>query len=282
MVKSIKNKKINLIAILQKYLKVQDIILLVLVFGTATFFFFFFYRKAEFVEVKIKVTDQDVLYATTLPKPWYANQFETGDTEIDAIGNIITELIDVETVPVSKSETAVYLTLNVKATYNTRTDRYTVKGRDLIFGAPIRFNLGMVTFDGIVVDFPGLKESDSYEYRIVTALVRSVEPYVAESIHIGDQVINNRGEVLIELVDIDVTSADMVVTTDSGEVLLQKSPLHKDVIVKAKVRVKKVKDLIFLLEDLPFGVGQALPINLDHTSLFPTISSISEATQSAK
>ena len=123
-----------------KKLTYFDIGIIAIVVALGLGFFSFFYRKAEYVNIRVKVTDQDVLYVRTQPATWYANRFEVGDVERGALGREISRIVGVETFNVTSRRKAVYLNLRVRATYDTRTKLYSARGKPLIFGTPVRFN----------------------------------------------------------------------------------------------------------------------------------------------
>src|SRR3990170_1979301 len=87
-------------------------------------FFSFFYRKAEYVNIRVKVTDKEVLYAWSQPQNWYAERFEIGDVEKDALGRVISEIVGIERFNVDSQRKAVYLDLKVRAVYDSRSKLY--------------------------------------------------------------------------------------------------------------------------------------------------------------
>ena len=247
------------------------LVLIVVVLGLS--FFFFFYRKAEYVNIRIKVTDQDVLYQRTDPKNWYANRFFKGDAEPDALGRKITEIVGIESFNVASDQKAVYLDLRVRSTYDTRTKLYYARGKPLIFGSPMRFNLSSVTFDGFVTEFPGSDKQQDLKIgtTAVNALARSIEPKVAESIKKGDQIFDSNKMLLAEIKDIRVMPAERVTQTAAGELLLRSDPLFKDVVITAEVRTKTIHGETFVFDNLPLKIGSPLPLNFDKVSIFPLI-----------
>jgi hypothetical protein len=239
-------------------------------------FFFFFYRKQEYVEVRMKVTDEEVLYARTYPKVWYANRFFKGDVEQDALGRITSEITGVETFNVASDRKAVYLDLKIKASYDSRTKLYSFKGKTLVFGTPLRFNFSQVTFDGIVTEFPGWDKYVGYQVgtKEVAALSRNIELFVATSIKNGDKIYDSNGILLAEVLEAQVRPAQKVTQTDRGELLLRLDPLYKDVVLRLRLRTKTWQGEVFMFDDLPVKIGEAIPLNFERASIFPAITEI--------
>lgn len=232
-------------------------------------FFLFFYRKSEYVSIRVKVTDQDVLYANTLPKDWYAGMFEVGDTERDVLGNVITKITGMEIFPSGENKKAVYLDLQVKATYDTRTKIYTSHGNPLIFGTPIRINLSHVTFDGFVTEFPGWEKQQNYHVgsATVTVLARSLEPAVADAIKEGDSILDNHNVTLAKVVTVLSKPADTVVNTAAGQLLLQPNPLYKDLVLTLKMRTETYNGEPYVFDNLPLKIGATIPLNFPNINL---------------
>jgi len=246
-------------------------------------FFFFFYRKAEYVNIRVKVTDQDVLYAKTQPETWYANRFEVGDVERDTLGRVISEIVGVERFNVTSRLKAVYLDLKVRATYDTRTKLYSARGKPLIFGTPVRFNFSTITFDGIVTEFPKSEYQKNLrvENMKVVVLQRwirpdgvtgvTVEPTTIQSIKKGDKIYNSSGEVLAEVLEVKIRQAERTVETDKGELLLRYDPIYKDGIYTLNIRARVFNDEPFVFDNIPVKLGEVLPLNFPDVSLFPVI-----------
>ncbi len=254
-----------------------DLILAGVVLFLAVFFFLFFYRKGEYVDIRVKVTDQDVLYANAKPTSGYARHFTVGDIEKDAIGQVISQITAVENFEVPSgggtTRRSLYVDLRVKATYDSRTQTYSSRGKVLAFGIPMRFRLNRVTFDCFITEFPGSEMFAPDEVGEVTvqAIQRNMEPAVAAAIHQGDVFKNSRGDVLASVEKIDVTPAEVVTQTDSGELLLRKSPLNKDVLVTLRLRTRTYQGERVVLDDLPVRVGQEVPILLPQVNFYPMI-----------
>src|SRR3989344_4307094 len=253
-----------------------DRILIFLIVSSGLVFFIFFYRKAEYVTIRVKVTEQEVLYAYSLPKSWYANRFEIGDQELDTLGRPSAEIIGIERFNTDSSHKVVYLDLRVRAVYDTRTKLYSARGRNLIFGAPIRLNLSKIVFDGIVTEFPGSERQVKTELVEIDALARSVEPAMANFIKKGEQIFDSNGILLAQTAEVEIKPAEQVTQTAAGELLLRANPLYKDVRLKLLVRTKEVFNELFMFDDVPVKVGEIIPLNFEKLSLFPIVTAFSD------
>lgn len=255
------------------------IIFLTIILGV----FLFFYRKKEYVNIRVKITDQDVLYANTNPKSWYANRFEVGDKEIDEIGRVIATITNVETFNISGDTKAIYLDIKIKAVYDRRTKLYSARGSNLIFGDTIKFNFSKVTFDGLITESPSTINQNglSISEKEIVAVIRStgsmgnvnttIEPKVVEDIKKGDKITDSNGNVLAEVKDIVIIPGQRITQNDKGDILLRNDPYYKDAVLTLKVRVKEYKGEKFLFDNIPLRLGVYLPLNFDYVSVWPII-----------
>jgi len=246
-----------------------DISILVIGLVAILSFFLFFYRKPVIITIRVKVTDQDVLYQRTEPTTWYADRFTIGDVELDALGRKITEIVGIESFFVDSKHKAVYLDLNVRAVYDSRTKLYSTHGKSIIFGAPMRFNLSKITFDGFVTEFPGSNNDATVNVGKATvyALARNLEPSVANAIIPDSTIFDSNGTLLLTIHNVNVRPAEKVTTTDAGDLLLRYDPLYKDVLITAEVRTKTVGKNVYIFDNLPLKIGEPFPLNLDSVSI---------------
>ncbi|KKS89858.1 MAG: hypothetical protein UV63_C0012G0010 [Microgenomates group bacterium GW2011_GWC1_43_11] len=253
----------------RQHISAFDIGILVVGFICLLVFFLFFYRKSETITIRVKVTDQDVLYQRTEPTMWYANRFFVGDKELDALGRTITEIVGIDMFPVDSKHKAVYLDLKVKAVYDTRTKTYSTHGKTLMFGTPMRFNVSKVTFDGFVTEFPGSEKDAGVKIgkATVKALARNLEPSIASAITPGSKILDSNQLLLAEITDVTVTPAEKVTTTDAGDLLLRYDPLYKDALITVDIRTKTVGKDVYIFDNLPLKIGEPLPLHLENVSV---------------
>lgn len=240
--------------------------------------YFFFYRKSQYVNIRVRVTDLNVLYAGNNPKFWYADRFRVGDVEKDTLGRVLTQVIDVDTFDFDKESRAVYLDLSVKATYDSRTKLYSLRGKPLVFGIPITFNLSGITFQGIVTEFPNSEFQKSLQIKesLAKVVVRGInenaiddkrftEPTALESIKKGDKITNSRGIILAEVIEVVSKPAQRITLDDRGNLLLRHDPYYKDAFITLRLRTKVVNNTSYVFDYLPLRLGEEVPLTFKTT-----------------
>lgn len=255
-------------------------VILVVIFGLLlSGFVLFFMRKSEMVQIRVRVTDQDALFAWTNPPNWYAYAFKAGDKESDSLGRVLAEIIAVEQIGVTSETKAVYLDMNVRATFDPRTKRYTFKGKNLAFGTPIRFNLQQVFFDSIVVKTPYTdNEFSNVRLKVVAEGydIRSFLAIQAQEFE-GKSVISNSGQVYLTIDSVRVEKSKSIYRfLDIEQVLLQEAHDYKDVAFELTIYAKKSPYEYFIYEDIPIKVGEMIPIHFPEMTFFPTVTKIEQ------
>lgn len=248
----------------------------------------FFGRKNEYINIKVKVTDQDVLYANTNPQNWYANRFIVGDTEKDNLGRVTGTITGVQTFNTTATQKAVYLDLKIRAVYDKRTDTYAAKGTTLAFGSSLRFYFSKVVFNAILVGGPGSTLDMPTNNTEITLLARGVnknsnttgvnefvEPEIYEKIKVGDKISDSNGRVLLKVDNIRLRPAQEVTQDIYGNLHLKYDPYYKDAVITASIFARSFDGELYVMDNTPLKLGQSIPLNFDYESIFPTLINIS-------
>jgi hypothetical protein len=201
----------------------------------------FFRREVKTIVVKVKVTDENPLYANTLPGNEFSYAFFPGDSENDELGRKISEIVSVDKYMLNPDRQVVYLNLKIKTTYNPRKKTYTYLGKTIAFGESYNFTFSKVRFTGLVVDFPGFQEGSKKvkRTRIVNTQLRwdnrefsdtyGVPNYIADSIKEGLFVKNSSNEILAVIRDVKIAPAKRTIITNYNQPISVLDPELKDV-----------------------------------------------------
>ena len=261
-----------------------DLILTLIFVLLAIFLFIFLFRKNQYIEFVVKVTNDNILYAEQYPPNWFVNLLKKGMREKDGLGRVVAEIKDIYWYDIEPTVKVAYLHLNIKATYNKKTNQYSYKGKPLLVASPIKIQFEKVLINGLITYVDGVEdtretkimivETQLIQYKDVFPNIRGVEPFIAEAVSIGDEVKSYDGSTLIKIIDKKVLPATRITTNDRGQAFLQQDPLLKDVYLTLKVKVKKVNNEYYLYDDLRLKIGLVIPVNLEKISIWPTITQI--------
>jgi len=268
---------------------VDKLIVLALIIGALGFVVFFF-RKTETISIELKVTEQDVLYANSAAPSWFANLFKPGIKTKDGLGRTIAEVTRVysydEVHPYNRdpSKKALYITMDVATTYNSRTGEYKFRGTTLAVGEAFRISLGNLLVQGLITDIEGLDNPyQEREVLVETVLQETYQPFaettgvddfIVEAINEGDQVFDSEGSPVVTVVEKRVTPAEKNTFDDRGNVYLRQDPRKNDLYLTLRVKANEINGELYFFDNLRLQINSAIPLHFENISIYPMITKI--------
>lgn len=272
--------------VLKKSFRFHFIDLLVLSIGifAVAGFYIFFKRTVDFIPIRLKITDENALYAESSPGNEYALAFKEGDEERDELGQVVSKIIEVDSYATGDKSRVVYVTVLVKAVYNPRKGVYTLNGKKIVFGQSIILNFSKVFVKGLVVDFPGYMDDLNVEKKTikVKAKIRDesrsfsdtygIPDYYFKPLKVGDSIFLDK-ETGVKITQISAKPADRVVVSGYRAVSI-KDPVLFDVTIDLEMNVKKIKGVYYIFDFIPIKVGSVIPLSFPEVNIYPTITEI--------
>ena len=271
-----------------KQLALFDKILILLAVFVIVFFGYIFSRKSEYLEVVIKVNEENTRYELwrqeTGTMTWFTELFYEGMSETDGLGRVMAEVLEMRSYDTEPGRKALYLTTRINAVYSKSSGQYTFKGRPLLIGSTIKLNLDNLLVEGLITQVAGVDDPRLMETIIVEAQVRDETPvfpetsgtkvYVADALDIGEEIKDSQGNIILKILDKKVENAKRLVTTSDGRVIVQSNPLRKDVYLTLEITAYKIGGRYYIFDDIPILIGEIIPINTPTISVWPEITSI--------
>ncbi len=227
--------------------------------------------KKEWLKTEVKISSSSwwQTYYTS-PPFWLGESIKIGDSEFNSQGKKIAEVLDVkiyELAPVLNETEATtrkdfYLTLNLQVDRIRLTGKARFKNQPLEIGSPIELHLSNTYVPGLVVNLEGARDKKETVELIIDGIWLNCFPWNAEAIPVGSEMKDGMGNVVAKIIEKQVYLADMVVETDDGRVLARKNPLRRDVVIKAKILVKKQGENFYFREDQKVKIGENLFLHL--------------------
>lgn len=259
-------------------------------------FYLFFKRDTVYITATFKVTDENPLYANTLPNTEYASAFVPGDGQRDLFGHVIAEIKRVERYSetpqridlydVTPERNVVYLDIKIKTVYNPRDHTYSAQGKNIVFGESFTFSFARVKFKALVVDFPGFRGAQSTQTMttVVRAQLRNdsrgysdvygVPDFVARAVKKGDITSDDKGNPLVRVLDVSVAPAKRMVVNTIGQPFMVDDPYLKDVYVTLEIATKEINGKLYMFDYKPILINTVVPLNLKTINLSPVITEI--------
>jgi len=277
-------KKIYLLLSLKHYL------FIFILCGILGFLFIFFFRETSNLTVTVYITEQNPLQIGSNPPYWLAEALKAGSKEKDASGKVKAEVVSVISYPVEGDRRITFFTVKLETVFNPKQNQHSFKGRSVAVGSPIELSLDGVFLEGVVTQTQSEQEiqvSPSsekivsakllYEFQQQGTSQPGVDDWIPNSFSVGDEMKDSTGKIIAQVISKNVQPADLVFTTNDGQVLVKKHPFKKVVDLRLKVQVKNVAGTDYFLDSIPIRVGNDLPLFLPQITISPTIMTISEA-----
>ncbi len=176
-------------------------------------------------------------------------------------GKVVTEVIDFEAI----SGVGVNKDVSIKAMLLVKYKEggFWFEDQKLQVGAPIGLNIGDAYLKGKVMK---IFDEEKLEEKTRIPMIVYVEMYnkrswVAEKIEVGAKEEDSKGNLLAEIINKEVSDAEIEVITESGEVYRKFSPLYKDIRLKVRIYVEK-KDGQSLYHNKEVIIGVPILISL--------------------
>lgn len=238
-----------------------DYLILTIVLLGGILLYMFFNPKEEWITVEVFDQNIPIFQVQSLQKK---------DVEKDASGKVIAQVEDITTqdttIPQSPNKD-IFLRVKLLAKLNQRNKEYEFKSKIVKIGAPVelRFSSGLVT--GTITGTENLMVRENVVEKIITIQQYNVLPWVSDNLTVGDSTINEKGYKITELVSKDVQPAEITTTTDTGQLLLERSPQRVDVTLKVKIRLREYNKRFIFLSNREISVGESITLRIGNTTI---------------
>lgn len=251
-----------------KKITLFDIIVGVCILIASVFLMLFFVSKDQWITIEVKGSAPDFL----------SKNITIGDSQRDSLGREIATIKSIRRW--GEVNTQTWITVSIKAKRD-KTNVIKFNYQDIAIGSPIKLQFGQYSIDGIVTYIEGVKddrvkEEKTVKTRIIDWSGKSNEtvgvfPWVANAIQKGDIMVTLTGDVVAEILSVDIQDADRIVTTADGRILTQKDPSRKDVYATIRIVTTKTDQTNFFLEDYPIKINYEFPFITSKYNISPRI-----------
>jgi hypothetical protein len=218
---------------------------------------------------ELPTSERDVLLRTGMPTD-EAAQLSVGD-EYEVNGQTVATVQSVEAYGTGNPERRLVYVGVTYVTYEPRAEPQ-FAGQVVREGAGLPFRTDAYEFRGRVVRENALEQRGTETTRTVSLEIESAQPDVVDSLEPGmrEQV---NGETIAVLSNVSVEPADIVLTSDSGNVYLREHPVKKDVSITAEIQVREsVNGVTYKGE--PIRPGDTILIDLGTITIRATVTSL--------
>lgn len=268
-----------------------DIIALFTIFFITASAYFFLSRKTEYLNITIKLFNQDAPeYAidSNLPKSWHIEQIKLGKAQKNQFGETLVEIVDVYSYPNAYVYNDVYVTLKVKAIQNKITKQYLFEGSPLLIHDIRSFKIQDLLIHGEIIDIYE-KEHETQKLKILLAvhpktqdylnnsesLILGVENYIANLLKEGLTVSDSKNTEIVKIIKVEKKPGVRIITTLNG-LMRYPDPERTQVYLYIELLADKINNYYFYRKKETLSVGENIWLTFDKVSVSGTILSIED------
>ncbi|NHN40964.1 DUF4330 family protein [Halorubellus sp. JP-L1] len=218
---------------------------------------------------ELPISERDVLLRTGMSAD-EASALSVGD-EYEVNGQTVATVQSVDAYGTGNPERRLVYVGVSYVTYEPRAEPQ-FAGQVVREGAQLPFRTDEYEFEGRVVRENALEQRGEETTRTVTLEIESAQPDVANSLEAGMAERVN-GETIAGLSNVSVEPADIVLTSDDGNVYLREHPVEKDVAITADLQVREsINGVTFKGESI--RAGDTVLIDLGTVTIRATVTSL--------
>jgi hypothetical protein len=266
-----------------------DILGLFAIFFITSATYFFFSRKTEYLDITIKLFNQDTpeySLDSNQPKSWYIEQIQKGKAQKSQFGESLIEIKDVYSYPSAYVYNDVYVTLRLKAVQNKITKQYTYESSPLLIHDLRSFKIQDLLLNGEIIDIANKpRELKKFKVKVELdpkkvdftnnsdSLIKGVEKYVADLITTDLTIKDSNGQEIVKINKIDKQAGERIIATDRGLVYVN-DPERVKVKLDLDIVGEKINNYYFYRKKETLLIGEQVWLTFEKVSVVGTIISV--------
>src|SRR3989344_4985910 len=229
-----------------------------------------FLQPKEIVYATIQICEKsgnNVINCGSVPY-YMSNAVNKGDN-IKSGGKVVLEILNINSLDVNlekEGESRKDVLLEVRMKVNKKTDGLYFKGQVVKIGSPVFFSTQDINIAGVVTKIGEQNISEQLFPKIVLVNIKGEKQCISDSISVGDKEITGKGIILAEVIEKQVSDAEIQVITESGDVLKKFSPIYKDIKLKVKISAENREDQLIFRNDA-VKIGKSISFNFPKVSV---------------
>lgn len=219
-----------------------------------------FLTKPAYVYVRVKM-GQGLWWASTAKAPiWFVESIKKNQKQNDLLGKPLVKIINMRYYPwYTSSQYDVYLTLQLRVSGNKKTGRYSFNRSAIGVGSPIDLEFPSTQFSGTIIQLQTTPFQDFYIEKVITLEKKWAYSWEADAIAIGDKYFDGE-KIVFEIIDKQIEDSQEVYSI-SGTYYPVETERKKNIIIKARIKVKQTDSQLIFAEEQTISLGKTLNIS---------------------
>lgn len=276
-----------------KNISTIDILSLFAVFFITSIIYFFFSRKTEYLNITIRLFNQDspeYSLDSNQTKAWYIEQIKKGKAQKSMFGETLIEITDVYSYPNGQVYNDAYVTLKIKAIQNKTTKQYVYEGSPLLIHDVKSFKIQDLLINGEIIDLNN-QPRETKKFKVVfelsdmrinydfvnssQAMVKGVNNYIADLMKIGLTIKDSSSNELVKVNQVEKKPGLRILATENGLINIQ-DPSRTQVILNTDLVAEKINNHYYYRKEEPLLVDEVIYLTFDQITVSGTVVSIEQ------
>lgn len=252
-----------------KFKKINLILIALIGVGIVSLLFKVAKQEDEFVVVDVLGSGKNGWWVESSQVPsWLVDSIKNGSTELSFSGKKIAEVLGIQSYE-EGSNKIMNLTVRLKVISDKKRGTYRYKQKPLEVGSVIEMLLDNSRVYGSVVRIRNEKnETKDWVYKKVKVKLYERRPWLAESIEVGDKVVDKtNGEIQSEILLKKVELSEVSIPTSRG-LVLARDPVLRDVEIDLRLLVNERVGVFYFANYQPVKIGNKLYIPMEDYNLY--------------
>lgn len=224
-------------------------------------------QKDTYLTVELFASGGEWWWENPEPPYWLTDPVQKGAIEYDPQGGVLAEILDTRKFEVGDRK-MLWIKARLKVTPSPRARQYRFRREPLNIGSLIYIAPNNVKVFTNVMYIEGIGEPKEEGERVITLKEYDLFPWVTEAVAVGDQMLDDDGQVIAEVIEKTVEPAEMITVDYLGNVLMRTNPTRYDMTLRIRVKtvVSKGRDYFSYFQPLKVGFYLWLPFGKSNVS----------------
>lgn len=224
-------------------------------------------QEDQYVTVEMIASGGD--WWETLPQAphWLADAVSPGAVEYSVAGKKLAEILETKKYQEDTNK-ILWAKIKLLVTPDKARGGWRFQQMPLEIGSTLTIEPNSVKLTGSVIAIEGVGRNGEYKNILVTVKLYDRFPWYADAIQIGDQAVDDQGQITASVLSKRVDLTETAAYTSDGRVLARRNPLKRDVVLELEIQVIDRNGLLYYNQIQPVKIGNQLWIPLKNVNLW--------------
>lgn len=224
-------------------------------------------QKDSYLTVELFASGGEWWWNNPEPPYWLTDPVQEGAIEYDPQGGKLVEILDTRKFEVGDRK-MLWIKAKVKVTPAPRAKQFRFRREPLNIGSLIYIMPNNVKIFANVMYIEGIGEPKQEGERTITLKEYDLFPWVTAAVNVGDQMRDDDGQILAEVIEKKTEPAETVTGDYLGNLHMTTNPAREDMTLKIRVKtiVSKGRDYFSYFQPLKVGFYVWIPFEKSNIS----------------